>query len=214
MDAINSTYSDSSLQPKRLEHRNIILVGITGCGKTTLAWLLSQQVGFGFIDVDSWIEKSIGVSIADYFKEHSEKDFRAEERKVISSLKGVRNHVISVGGGAILDDESWKMIRSFGTTVWVDCPIAELSRRLLANPSELLKRPLLKDVLEEKDEVIKERILKDRLSILFQQRKDRYSETDLTLRDSYSSLFDGARKLNVLLCNKKIKNENEMDQET
>ena len=66
-----------------LKKNNIVLVGMTGVGKTTIGKILSKTTNFDFIDVDSEIEKASNMKIADFFIKYSEKEFRDVEKKIL-----------------------------------------------------------------------------------------------------------------------------------
>ena len=169
---------------------NIVLVGMTGCGKSTIGWLLAQKTNYGFLDLDAWVEKRAGKPISEIFATDGEATFRDLEKKAISTLAGIRNHVIALGSGAVMDDASWNFCKSLGTTVWIDCQLVELIRRLRNDKLALQNRPLLNDIVKEADPV---------LTAMLGQRKSRFAEADISLSENFSTADESARKIRGLV---------------
>jgi shikimate kinase len=159
----------------------------------------------GFLDLDSWIEKNAGKPIAEIFAADGEAAFRDLEKKAVQKLKGIRNHVISLGSGTVMDASSWELGRSLGTTVWIDCPLDELVRRLKGSILELEKRPLLADVIKEADPVVRERKLSERLAAILGQRKSRFAEADISFSESFSTPEECARRIKGLVNLRNVK---------
>jgi len=109
--------------------RNIVLVGFMGTGKTTVGELLAQQTGMPLLDMDSIIEDRAGKSINDIFAQDGEPYFRGLERELVRELASSRGHVISTGGGIVLNPENITDFESAGLVV---C--------LLASPDTILDR--------------------------------------------------------------------------
>ena len=86
--------------------KNIILVGMPGCGKTTMGKKLAQQLGLQFFDCDIEITKKQGKSISQIFEEYGEKYFRSLETETIKSQLPKENCVISTGGGIVEKNEN------------------------------------------------------------------------------------------------------------
>ena len=88
--------------------RNIIIVGATASGKSTVGYQLSRLLGLGFIDLDKWIEQK-GKTITEIFEQSGEQYFRDLEKND-KELSSIRNHVIVPGAGAIEDEDNWRML--------------------------------------------------------------------------------------------------------
>jgi shikimate kinase len=167
--------------------RNVILLGVMGAGKSTIGWQLARILGFGFLDVDQWIEQQQGKPVHQIFTDDGEDYFRQIEHAAIAEISKVRNHVIAVGGGAVMDDDNWRMMRELGVSVWVNTPPAEIARRLVMKPDEVAKRPLLHDVVNAASKDERFRLLHDRIAALIQSRQQRYQEAQLSVVQSYST---------------------------
>jgi hypothetical protein len=71
------------------------------------------------------------------FSEQGEPKFREMEKDVLGDLVNLRSHVLSVGGGAVIKDENWSLLRDLGVTVFLDTPPDEIARRLTLHPEEI-----------------------------------------------------------------------------
>ena len=92
----------------------ITLVGYRGCGKSSVAQALASRLGRDFVDADAEIERRSGRSIREIFDEQGESGFRRIEREVISELLTGPGVVLAAGGGAVLNAETRKEMKSAG----------------------------------------------------------------------------------------------------
>ena len=109
---------------------NLILIGLPKSGKTTLGRKLAVLLGLSFIDTDDKIAKKYGKSVRDIFKEEGRKKFRKIENDLLYTLKGVKNSVISLGGGTPLDQKDHFFIKSLGTVIYVKTPVEVIWKRM------------------------------------------------------------------------------------
>ncbi len=172
---------------------NVVLLGATGAGKSTTGWQLAKLLGYGFIDLDAAIEYRSGKSVFDIFATDGEAKFRDLEGKALGELRGISSHVLAVGAGAAVEDENWQVMQELGLTVWLNTPSNEIARRLLQNPIELKKRPLLAEVLEQQDTSQRLNLLSERLKALIGHRISRYKQSDITISDAFSTPDTTAR---------------------
>ncbi len=89
-------------RPMHLHRGNLFLVGMPGCGKSTLGRLLAKRLNKPFYDADVELERRLGVSIPLIFELEGEPGFRDREQAVLADLVAETNIVLSTGGGAIL----------------------------------------------------------------------------------------------------------------
>ena len=126
-----------------MDKKIIVLTGIMGAGKTTIGSKLAEKLGFYFIDSDQEIEDSAGQSIANIFKNKGEKYFRQIEK---DAVKGILNRdeqiVLSLGGGAFMDDEIRNLIKLRAVSVWLYADLENLLYRIASKNT----RPLLHNV--------------------------------------------------------------------
>ena len=146
--------------------KNLVLTGMMGSGKTTIGRSLSQSLDMGFADIDSIIEKKVGLSISEIFENKGEKTFREEEEKESKKILKKTNLVIALGGGAFINENIRNEIKKSSFSVWLDLDVKMLYKRV----KESKKRPLLKNSSEE--ELIK----------IYNLRKKIYSLADFKVQ--------------------------------
>ncbi len=122
---------------------NIILVGSRGSGKSTVGPVVAKRLGFDFIAVDAKIVEVAGKSIREIFATEGERGFRAREREACLKLKKLKNHVIALGGGALIDPENRAFLQKLGKFVWLRAPAAVLWARVSKDPHTVYNRPNL-----------------------------------------------------------------------
>lgn len=133
----------------------ISLVGMPGCGKSTVGRHLARQLSLRFIDSDTEIERIIGQPIRDYFAQRGEAAFRDVEQEVIAQLSGQPGTLLATGGGAVLRPSSRDALHSRSHVFYLRSTPEELFRRLRHDTN----RPLLQvqDPLRRLRELYRER---------------------------------------------------------
>ncbi|MFT3801343.1 MAG: shikimate kinase [Burkholderiaceae bacterium] len=121
-------------------NRPIILVGMMGCGKTTVGRRLAARLGREFVDADKEIEARCGVAVATIFELEGETGFRLREAQLIDELTLRRDLVIATGGGAVLREENRRRLHDRGFVIHLRASLPELWHRLRHDKS----RPLLR----------------------------------------------------------------------
>lgn len=174
---------------------NIIIVGAMGAGKSSVGWLAAKILGFGFIDLDEYIERHEKKGINQIWVEKGESYFREVEKQAVEALRGIRSHVIATGGGAVVDDDNWHAFSQMGATVWLNTSPQEIARRFITDDTELKKRPLLAELMNEPDKRMRQTLLAERLAALIGQRQDRYKMADVIMADTFSTPESSAKKL-------------------
>jgi len=155
----------ASLSGKDLD-RPIVMVGMMGAGKSAIGRRLAQRLGLPFVDADAEIERAAGATIEEIFEKHGEAVFRDGERRVIARLLDGPVGVLATGGGAFMDPETRKRIRSRAVTVWLKADIETILERVARRGH----RPLLKN--GDPREI---------LTRLMAQRNPIYAEADITV---------------------------------
>jgi len=178
---------------------NIVLIGSMASGKSAVGWRLAKLIGFGFFDLDSYIESKAQRSIAEIFMNQGEEGFREQERLALAKIEKIRNHVVALGGGCVLDPDNWRSAQNLGVVVWLDTPPSEIAQRLVMKPDEIAERPLLQDVIKAESKEQRFKMLHDRIAGLLQERRDQYSKADVVFTDSYSTPDAAAQVLKGLL---------------
>jgi shikimate kinase len=135
---------------------SIAVVGMPGCGKSTVGRHLAKQLALRFVDSDTEIEKRIGSSIRDYFALHGEDSFRDVEQDVLDTLTQEADIILATGGGAVLRPSNRDALHSRMHVVYLRATPEELFRRLrhdthrpLLQVSDPLQR--LRDLYRERD---------------------------------------------------------------
>lgn len=124
----------------RLGSRPLVLVGLMGCGKSSVGKRLAVKLGLPFVDADEEIEKVAAKSISEIFADHGEDYFRNGERKVIARLLESGPQVLATGGGAFINPETRAKIKSQAISIWLRAELPVLLRRVMKRDT----RPLLK----------------------------------------------------------------------
>ncbi len=145
-------FTDSSIDKSEIERvynkllkdkQNLVLIGMPGCGKSTIGKAVAKILDKEFIDSDDEIVKQEGVSIPEIFESKGEKGFREIESGVITELSLKQGVVIATGGGAILNKRNIDLLKGNGTVVFIDRPLEQLvttSDRPLSSSRELLEK--------------------------------------------------------------------------
>jgi shikimate kinase len=111
-------------------------------GKTTIGKRLSAKLRVPFLDIDKEVESYLNLSINDIFKTYGENEFRKTEEKVIVD-KVITSHdngfVMSLGGGAFINENIRKLVNSVGISIWLDAKIDIINARIKNSKNE---RPL------------------------------------------------------------------------
>ncbi|GGK76922.1 shikimate kinase [Rufibacter glacialis] len=131
----------SALDPKKSK---VFLVGMPGCGKSTVGKVLAQQLGYVFLDLDTLVEEQEGLTVPQVFEQHGQAYFReAEARALRQAATRPEQIVLATGGGAPCFCGNMDFMVATGTTVYLRLSPQELVDRL--TPLDLQARPLLRD---------------------------------------------------------------------
>ena len=143
------------------ERQNIVLIGMPGCGKSTVGTLLAKKLGRDHIDLDRMIEEKSGKPIPAIFAEDGEAFFRALETQCVQDAGQKTGCVISTGGGVVTREENYSPLHQNGI-------ILHLTRKLDLLPTD--GRPISQ---------------KTDMAALWQQRKALYERfADRTIRNN------------------------------
>lgn len=118
---------------------NIFLIGFMGCGKTTMARLLSQELGKELIEMDETIETEEGRSINEIFEQEGELYFRDLESQLIGRITENGNKIVSCGGGVVLRQENVDNMKKNGVIVYLTATPETIYERVHTS----INRPLL-----------------------------------------------------------------------
>ncbi len=118
----------------------VFLVGFMCSGKTTVGRVLSEKLGWEFVDLDEEIEKKEGMTIPEIFEKKGEPYFRRLELETLKEVASKERVVVATGGGLGANPEAMKLMKEKGLVVWIEVDFEEFLRRCGDDPS----RPLLK----------------------------------------------------------------------
>lgn len=106
--------------------QNIILIGMPGCGKSTVGIELANRLGRKFVDADQYLVEKVGRSIPEIFAANGESFFRQVETDVLSELGKASGLVIATGGGCVTRSENYPLLHQNGSIVWLQRSLAVL----------------------------------------------------------------------------------------
>ena len=111
--------------------RHIFLIGMQGCGKSSLGKRVARETGIPFMDTDAMVAQSAGGTVNDFFDRFGEEKFRRAETGALVLLTRARPMIVSTGGGTVMNPENRHIMRSWGRIVWPtlrDGGLAEVER--------------------------------------------------------------------------------------
>ena len=112
----------------RSQMENIVLIGMPGCGKSTIGAILSEKTGKKLLDADAEIVKAAGKPIPEIFADSGEPGFRAIETQVLAELGKQSGCIIATGGGCVTKCENFPSLHQNGTIFWIKREIALLPK--------------------------------------------------------------------------------------
>ena len=138
-------------------NKNLILIGMMASGKSTIGRLLAKKLNLKFFDTDFIIEKKTKMKIVEIFQKKGEPYFRNLEKKITLNLLNKNNCVISLGGGAFINETVRKVAQKDNATIWLNWNLKTLIDRIKKNN----KRPVasnlsnneLKDLLINRSKI-------------------------------------------------------------
>lgn len=125
-------YATDSVIPtasRRLRRQlaNVSLIGMPGCGKSTIGSALAKQLGKTFVDLDEEIERRTGNNIPDIFAREGEEAFRRYEAETLADVAKHTGQIIACGGGVIKNPANVRALRQNGSVLWVQRPLGKLA---------------------------------------------------------------------------------------
>ncbi len=110
---------DEILKVLENETKNIILVGMPGCGKSSVGAALAELSGKTLVDADEKLNETFGMSAGDMINTHGENYFRAKETQVLAELGKQSGLIIATGGGCVTREENYKHLHQNGEIFWL-----------------------------------------------------------------------------------------------
>ena len=147
--------------------RNLALIGMMGCGKTTVAKeLASVLTDYRYVDIDEEIEKTSGKKISEIFLKQGEAHFRVLERDKIKKICEKNNQIISLGGGAFEKEENRIIVLANAEVIYLKASAKEIFNRI----KNEYHRPLLS-----------KNISVERISSIMLNREKNYKKADIII---------------------------------
>ncbi|MBR0597971.1 shikimate kinase [Sinanaerobacter chloroacetimidivorans] len=109
--------------------KNIVLIGMPGCGKSTIGVVLAKVMGYQFIDSDLLIQEQENRLLSEIIQQEGIEGFNEIENKVNASIRA-KKAVIATGGSVIYGKEATKHLRDIGVVVYISLPYEEIESRL------------------------------------------------------------------------------------
>lgn len=164
---------------------NIILIGMPGCGKSTIGVVLAKKLGYRFVDSDLLIQEQYGMTLERLIEQYGDKGFIDIENDVNKSID-ISRSVIATGGSAVYGEEAMEHFKQIGTVIYIDIPTEEICERI----GSLKERGVVsngKTTIEE----------------IFEDRKRLYRKyADITVRFDNRLLREAVEEIYELIVNK------------
>ncbi len=131
---------------------NLILYGFKSCGKTTLGQNFSKSMSCAFYDTDNLVESLYQIKIGQYtsvreiFKNEGEIYFRRLEKQVLSLIVNVKNSIIAVGGGLVLDPSNRRFLKQLGKLVYLKVKKEMIKERIFSAEQHCCNLPGFLDI--------------------------------------------------------------------
>jgi shikimate kinase / 3-dehydroquinate synthase len=172
------------------QYERVALIGFSGTGKSTVAQLLADRLGWRCVDMDLALEREFGMTIPEVFEKHGESSFRAAERRQLERALAASEVVIATGGGASAQDDAWSptLLGNHSTlAISLDASAQTMLGRMIQQQEEVgsaAGRPMLAGEAPL-----------DRIETLKSKRQEAYDRADITLIVDQISADDVAREI-------------------
>lgn len=187
-DVVNKTFPDFwkklnsiGIMSQILE-KNIVLIGMRGSGKTTVAKILARKLTKEYLELDDMIVKKTGLTIPKIVEKHGWGYFRKKESEIIKEIASHSGKIITTGGGMVTKDENIKALKKNGIIVLLRARVETLLKRL----SEDSHRPPLTNKKTQKEEI--EEVLKQREQ-QYKKAADKIIDTDNLTPEQIANLI-------------------------
>lgn len=118
--------------------RHIFVIGMPGCGKSSLGRRVAGNLGIPYVDIDTKIQQVAGCTVSEFFQRYGEQAFRTAETNVLVQLTRERPMLVSTGGGCVLREVNRAIMRNSGVILLIDRPLEQIMSDI-----KLDRRPLL-----------------------------------------------------------------------
>jgi shikimate dehydrogenase len=124
------------------DQKNIVLIGMPGCGKSTVGKLLCEKLGREGLDTDSEIVKADGRTIPEIFSVEGEDFFRQLETQAVKNVGKQLGKIVATGGGAVMKKENRDALKQNGTVIYLkkDLSLLSLDGRPLSKNEDAVRK--------------------------------------------------------------------------
>ncbi len=163
-----------------MDKKTIIFNGFMGVGKTTIAKAIAHKLNYSFVDIDEEIVTSFKLPITEIFSRYGEFAFREKEAELIHHYTKQKSTVISLGGGAFINDINKNICMNNGIVVHLDLSYDEWKKRI---PELIDTRPILQNKTHNE------------IKQLFNERKNLYKNRHLHIITDYLTVDEVTDKV-------------------
>jgi len=124
---------------------NIFLIGYRCTGKTSVARLIAEKIGWDFVDADELLMKNAGETVTDIVSKGGWPLFRKLEKETLQDICKKQKQVVATGGGVVTDEENIGLMKQHGTVVWLRATPETIFYRMGQDTQTSHLRPSLTD---------------------------------------------------------------------
>ena len=168
----------------------IVLVGMMGCGKSTIGKIVAEKLNWIFLDSDKEIENKMKLSTKEIFDKYGERFFRNKEYEIFKFYSKKKNILISSGGGSFCQKITYGIIKEYFFSIWLDVNEDILFQRLKKNKN---KRPLLNSLNDNG--------LRRKIKEIMFERKDCYIKANKRIELNEQSIKESSNKTYLEITN-------------
>ena len=174
--------------------KNIVLIGMMGCGKTTTGDELSRELpNYKYIDIDAEIEKSTQKKISEICLKHGEAFFRMLETEKVKQFCNGEKAIIAAGGGAFENPENRKLMLETSHVIYLKATPQEIYNRIM---TEVLEPDINHtNAIGRKRPLLKKNFSIEKISSIMQLRSKNYEKADITIDTTGKSPYDVVREI-------------------
>ncbi len=173
--------------------KNIVLIGMMGCGKTTAGDELSRELpDYKYFDIDAEIEKSTQKKISEIFLKHGEPFFRMLETEKVRLFCNGEKAIISAGGGAFESEENREIMLKTSYVIYLKATPQEIYSRI---KSEVEAETNRHGVIGRKRPLLKKNFSIEKISSIMQMRETNYLKADITIDTTGKNPYEVVKEI-------------------
>ncbi len=111
------------------KRKNITLIGMPGCGKSTLGVILAKAINYDFLDSDLLIQKKMGIKLQEIINQYGNDRFKDIEEEVNASIE-VKDTVIATGGSVVYGEKAMEHLKNISTVIYLRLSVNEILKRV------------------------------------------------------------------------------------